>query len=406
MEQKQSSNFRAILNAALNQNNRALQAILDRGVCIDEPQVGCLYSSPASQLAKEGRFKAVTWLINKGANINWIARGAAWGGHREYAEELLGRGADINWIALGAALGGYREYCEELLGRGADINWIAYGAALGGHVNSSIDSQLRWLAFSNQQHIINYASAFSSLDQSVNISKETQRRAIDMSSYIRRQLLPMNYSQALVRSDYRSEEVLHLLMLTVMMPNKLGDFCKLDNNVMLHTLSFLLPSGMTLGNIKQLGFFMGRAYLGAQLHCYLGNHLIHHRARAESFLQAVYRTFDKESLNTLINQQGQLLNGNNQYPAEVQEHEHKRNVQNPSIDRFHEIIFLWTDPTRTTSAPQAGPVRLLAHEKVQEKEGSSQDGQDSTPAPALFQPVVPTRGRRQPEPTQVCCVMQ
>ena len=315
MEQKQSSNFRAILNAALNQNNRALKAILDRGVCIDEPQVGCLYSSPASQLAKEGRFKAVTWLINKGANINRIA--------------------------YGAALGGHREYCEELLRRGADINEIARGAVRGGRVNSSIDSQLRWLAFSNQQHIINYASAFSSLDQSVNISKETQRRAIDMSSYIRRQLLPMNYSQALVRSDYRSEEVLHLLMLTVMMPNKLGDFCKLDNNVMLHTLSFLLPSGMTLGNIKQLGFFMGRAYLGAQLHCYLGNYWIHHRARAQSFLQAVYRTFDKESLNTLINQQGQLLNGNNQYSAEVQEHEHERDVQNTSIDRFNQIIFFW-----------------------------------------------------------------
>ena len=81
------------------------------------------------------------------------------------------------------------------------------------------------------------------------ISQETQRRAIEMSTYMRRPLLPMSYLQALVRTDHNSaaEEVLYLLMLTVARPNTLRH--TMFEDVMLHTLSFLLPSGMTPGDI-------------------------------------------------------------------------------------------------------------------------------------------------------------
>ena len=54
-----------------------------------------------------------------------IALGAAWGGHREYAEELRRQGADKHWIAAGAAQGGHREYAEYLRHQGVDINRIA-----------------------------------------------------------------------------------------------------------------------------------------------------------------------------------------------------------------------------------------------------------------------------------------
>ena len=86
---------------------------------------------------------------------------------------------------------------------------------------------------------------------------------------------------------------------------------------------------------------MARAYLGAQLSCYLRSFWINHKDRAQSFLRAVYRTLDMESLNALIQKQGQLLNGNNPYSAEVQKYQHERDVQNPLNDRFNQIIFFW-----------------------------------------------------------------
>ena len=201
------------------------------------------------------------------------------------------------------------------------------------------EALLKLFAFFDAETIRDYVLAFSRLNPQI------QRRAIEMSTYMRRPLLPMSYSQALVRTDHNSatEEVLYLLMLTVARPNTLRHtmFLGLEEDVMLHTLSFLLPSGMTPGDIDQLGFFMARAYLGAQLYCYVGNDRINHKDRAESFLKAVYRTLDMGSLNTLIEMQGQLLNGNNPYSAEVQKYKHERDVQNPLNDRFNQIIFSW-----------------------------------------------------------------
>ena len=99
---------------------------------------------------------------------------------------------------------------------------------MGGHVNSSTDSHLSFLAFLDAEAISEYVLHFSRLTPPVLISEETQGRAIEMSIYMSRQLLPMSYSQALVRTDDELEGARYLLMLTVMMPNRLGNFRTID----------------------------------------------------------------------------------------------------------------------------------------------------------------------------------
>ena len=107
-----------------------------RDWCVDERRVGSDIFTPAATLASEGERDAAEWLrTNHGANVNYIARGAAQGGHREYAKWLrTNHGANVNYIALGAAQGGHREYAEWLrTNHGANVNYIARGAAQGGH---------------------------------------------------------------------------------------------------------------------------------------------------------------------------------------------------------------------------------------------------------------------------------
>ena len=74
------------------------------------------------------------YITQLGANVDWIAQGAAQGGHRDYAEELRTQvGADVNMIAKSAAFGGHRDYAEILrMQFGIDVNQIAIGAVLGG----------------------------------------------------------------------------------------------------------------------------------------------------------------------------------------------------------------------------------------------------------------------------------
>ena len=131
-----------------------------------------------------------------GANINWVARGAAIGGHREYAEELLRRGADIDLVARGAAIGGHHEYAQELLGRGADFNFVARGAATGGHlVNDKLT--LRFLAFFDQQII---DKLFVALGNYTPITKQGTlvKRAQAISKLMREHSL--DYQQAWVKT--------------------------------------------------------------------------------------------------------------------------------------------------------------------------------------------------------------
>ena len=123
----------AILDAARKQAHTTLKHILKTS-CIDVSEPGKYFYSAASRLASEQDKESVDFLIQYGANLNFIAQGAARGGHRAYAEELCAQGASINWLARGAAQGGHRAYAEELRAQGACIKWIVMSAAISGHL--------------------------------------------------------------------------------------------------------------------------------------------------------------------------------------------------------------------------------------------------------------------------------
>src|SRR5579872_4767444 len=111
--------FEAIYAAAIKQDIQALQQALtlttiDVYVIVDNNIL-----SPGGKLALERNIPAVNFLITHGADISNVAKGAAIGGHRAYAEALIARGANINLVARGAAYGGHQAYAEALIARGA-----------------------------------------------------------------------------------------------------------------------------------------------------------------------------------------------------------------------------------------------------------------------------------------------
>jgi len=122
-----TNNFEQIYQAALAQDPKQLP-----DTCIDEFERGHDGMSAAAKLASEGKKTAANWLLQQGANINWVAQGAAIGGHEAFARQLLQEGANINWVAHGAACGGHEAWARQLVQEGADINEVAYGAAHGG----------------------------------------------------------------------------------------------------------------------------------------------------------------------------------------------------------------------------------------------------------------------------------
>jgi hypothetical protein len=129
---KNKTRLENIYEAAIKQDLKALKQAIVLG-CIDEWKRGCPFFSAAFQCALEKNIAASEFLLEWGANINYVAMGAAQGGDREYAEALMRRGAGISWVARGAALRGDIEYAKKLIGRGADINDVAKSAVLGGH---------------------------------------------------------------------------------------------------------------------------------------------------------------------------------------------------------------------------------------------------------------------------------
>ena len=133
MRDSYPNHFAQIYAAALKKDTSLLPSQYT-DYCIDEFKQGHDLSA-AAQLALEGEQEAAGWLIQQGANINYVAYGAARGGHVDYVEKLREQGANPNYIARGAAQGRHLDYAEKLRKQGANINWIAYGAARGGHLN-------------------------------------------------------------------------------------------------------------------------------------------------------------------------------------------------------------------------------------------------------------------------------
>lgn len=124
--------FEQLYALAKAQNKEGLEQLLQTSqCCIDEYKKGSLLS--AGELLAREKNKPATDLLQKlGANIDAIARGATFGGHKEWAEALRKEGANINAIARGAAMGRHKEWAEALRKERANINDIAVGAALGG----------------------------------------------------------------------------------------------------------------------------------------------------------------------------------------------------------------------------------------------------------------------------------
>lgn len=85
--------------------------------------------------ARSARHDDVEALLAKDALIHYAIRGAAYGGHQAYTHSLLQRDNNlyINYAAEGAACGKHCLFVEELLSLGANINHAALGAAQGNH---------------------------------------------------------------------------------------------------------------------------------------------------------------------------------------------------------------------------------------------------------------------------------
>lgn len=126
------STFEQIYQAAKAKDGNAIRAILSQPGCIDIYD-GRRYATPAALLAAEGDFEAAKFLMQFGADVNWVGHGAAVGGHFDFAEEMRTiYKAHVNWIAAGAAQGGMRDYAKTLhVDYKADISWIAKGAVVG-----------------------------------------------------------------------------------------------------------------------------------------------------------------------------------------------------------------------------------------------------------------------------------
>lgn len=133
--------YELILKAARSQNQAELDNIL-KNHSIDEWKVGGYRWTAGAQLASEYNQEACAFLMANGAGINYIARGAAAGGHLHYAESLRKFGASVHFVAEGAALGGFIDYSEEMRARGADPRIIAFGASLGGHMSYAVNLQV------------------------------------------------------------------------------------------------------------------------------------------------------------------------------------------------------------------------------------------------------------------------
>ena len=83
-----SLNADQIYQAAKIKNPVMLKKLLGQGIFIDERYQNSLFT-PAGKLASEGNKRAVSFLIQFGANVDDIALGAAISGQRDYAEDDL-----------------------------------------------------------------------------------------------------------------------------------------------------------------------------------------------------------------------------------------------------------------------------------------------------------------------------
>lgn len=129
-----SSDFILVYTAAKSKNKRALDGLIDNGICIDVHDERGLFT-PAARLAAEGEDEAVELLKSYGANINPIAMGYASVGRLEKAEDLRKNAGASSWhFVVGSAMHSDHAYSDFLQAKyDLRAEWLVYGASLAGH---------------------------------------------------------------------------------------------------------------------------------------------------------------------------------------------------------------------------------------------------------------------------------
>jgi len=112
--------------------------------------------------------------------------------------QLLQEGANINWVAQGAAYGGHEAFDRQLLQEGADINWVARGAAGGGHLGSQA-AQLRFLSSVSEKNRKHMVKALSRLAPPIHINRSLLKR-VDRMTELRKN--GFSYRLARLRTEH------------------------------------------------------------------------------------------------------------------------------------------------------------------------------------------------------------
>lgn len=129
--------FERVYESALTQNPEMLTKLFAEGICIDEFEPGNIWYSAAAKHAANNNLLAVEFLMEHGANPNFVAF-AAGKKNRAIGERLVnGHFAHPSYFAAGLAFAGEKDLCLNLLERGAQKDWIATWAMLGGHEDFS-----------------------------------------------------------------------------------------------------------------------------------------------------------------------------------------------------------------------------------------------------------------------------
>lgn len=133
--------FYPIYEAAKEKDPLELDQLLLTIPCVDEFKSGSYYLTPAAQLAYDGEYEAVERLIERGANVNYIAlRAAMNANHFLFVDKLCNHyKADRNYVACGNACRLSTEemkknlFIDDVLKEGMDPAFIARSAALAGN---------------------------------------------------------------------------------------------------------------------------------------------------------------------------------------------------------------------------------------------------------------------------------
>ena len=132
--------YEVVLAAARKQCGQALTQAL-RSSSIDSLKQGEWFLTPAAQLASEGKFEEVKFLVSHGASLRNVAYGAALGGYYDTSNLLDSDDFKFeDWPymrRLGAAQKGDFDYLDPIMENTdrEESDAVALGAALGGHSN-------------------------------------------------------------------------------------------------------------------------------------------------------------------------------------------------------------------------------------------------------------------------------